>query len=182
MGAAPSRRDLILDVARTMFVGRGYDGTTIGDIAAKLDISKAAVSYHFPSKADFLDALLDPLLTELTEIIARHPAPSWPTGARQLFGEYLTALVAEIDLATWLDTDPALRVGGRHGTRLRELDLQLARSLTGNSRRHNDRMRALAAIGGIWRPIHHETADEIEAHLDEIVDAALVSYAPLTEP
>ena len=40
-------------------------------------------------------------------------------------------------------------------------------------------MRALSVIGGVWRPILHEPAEEITEHLDEILNAAMISFAPL---
>jgi len=50
----------ILEVSAKLFSERGFAGTSIRDIAAALDVSKAALYYHFPSK----DAIL-------TEIVAQ---------------------------------------------------------------------------------------------------------------
>lgn len=44
--------DQILDVAQEMIQRRGYDGVSYGDIASALDLTTAAIHYHFPSKAD----------------------------------------------------------------------------------------------------------------------------------
>lgn len=55
--AAPSMRDRILDVALDLFARKGYADTSLREIAGQLDISKAALYYHFESKQDILGAL-----------------------------------------------------------------------------------------------------------------------------
>ncbi|WP_395152160.1 TetR/AcrR family transcriptional regulator [Ilumatobacter sp.] len=179
MPASTPRREQIVATARSLFTARGYDGTTVNDIASALGISKAAISYYFPAKADFLTTLLDPLTNELAAVIDEAVEAEWPTGVRHLLCDYLTILVASADLARWADADLALRIEDRPGATIRTLDLRLAQRITQLSSRHVDHMRALAVIGGIWRPLHHEPPEAITEHLDEIVDAALVSYAPL---
>ena len=49
-----STRDRILDIALELFTERGYDKTSIRDIAERLGTTKAARFYHFKSKADIL--------------------------------------------------------------------------------------------------------------------------------
>ncbi len=50
-------RDRILDVALDLFADQGYDGTSLREIAERLDVTKAALYYHFESKDDILLAL-----------------------------------------------------------------------------------------------------------------------------
>src|SRR5689334_6060193 len=47
-------RDRILRVALELFTEHGYDGTSLREIAEELDVTKAALYYHFKSK----DAIL----------------------------------------------------------------------------------------------------------------------------
>ncbi len=54
---APSTRDRVLDVALDLFIEKGYDGTSLREIAERLGITKAALYYHFTSKDDILMAL-----------------------------------------------------------------------------------------------------------------------------
>lgn len=46
-----ARRRQILDAALKLFAERGYDQTSLADIAAACDVSKGVVSYHFEGKA-----------------------------------------------------------------------------------------------------------------------------------
>jgi len=61
----------ILDVAAELFTEKGYDATSLREIAERLGITKAALYYHFPSKDDILRALLKPMTTLVTELVDR---------------------------------------------------------------------------------------------------------------
>ena len=50
-------RDRILDVALDLFTDQGFDGTSLREIAERLNVTKAALYYHFESKDDILLAL-----------------------------------------------------------------------------------------------------------------------------
>ena len=49
----------ILDVAERMLQVRGYNGFSYGDVAAELDITRAALHYHFKGKAELGQALIE---------------------------------------------------------------------------------------------------------------------------
>jgi AcrR family transcriptional regulator len=50
-------RQRILNVALDLFTEKGYDGTSLREIAEQLGVTKAALYYHFESKEDILMAL-----------------------------------------------------------------------------------------------------------------------------
>jgi AcrR family transcriptional regulator len=47
-------RERILDVALELFNEQGYEATSLREIAERLEVTKAAIYYHFQSKADIL--------------------------------------------------------------------------------------------------------------------------------
>ena len=55
--ASASTRERILNVALDLFTDQGFDGTSMREIAERLNISKPAIYYHFASKEDILMAL-----------------------------------------------------------------------------------------------------------------------------
>ncbi len=52
-----STRDRILDIALDLFTDKGYENTSLREIAEQLGFSKAAIYYHFASKDEILMAL-----------------------------------------------------------------------------------------------------------------------------
>lgn len=62
---AAERRDEILDVAERLFCTNGYDNTSTNDILAEIGIARGTLYYHFKSKEDILDAMIDRILDEI---------------------------------------------------------------------------------------------------------------------
>src|SRR3954453_3821011 len=74
----PDTRTRILDRAQELIQSRGFNGMSYADVAAGLDLTKAALHYHFPTKADLGLAVLARYTAEfvaaLDAIEARLPA------------------------------------------------------------------------------------------------------------
>lgn len=56
---AQERRNEILDAADELFGQRGFDGTSTNDILEKVGIARGTLYYHFKSKEDIMDALIE---------------------------------------------------------------------------------------------------------------------------
>lgn len=56
---AQERRNEILDAAEELFVTRGYDHTSTNDILEKVGIARGTLYYHFSSKEEILNAMID---------------------------------------------------------------------------------------------------------------------------
>src|SRR5215208_3644538 len=56
---SPPTASRILDEAERLAQTRGYNGFSYADVAAVVGTTKAALHYHFPSKADLGRALVD---------------------------------------------------------------------------------------------------------------------------
>jgi AcrR family transcriptional regulator len=69
--AAEETRERILEVARRLFTGQGYDATSLREIADDLGFTKAALYYHFQSKEQILAALVQPVDEVLRTLVAR---------------------------------------------------------------------------------------------------------------
>ncbi|MCQ2389653.1 MAG: TetR family transcriptional regulator [Kiritimatiellae bacterium] len=59
---AEKTRTKILASALSLFAKKGYEHTTFADVAARLDMTKGAVYWHFESKEALLMALVDEML------------------------------------------------------------------------------------------------------------------------
>ncbi len=62
-------REEILRAATRMFAERGYDGTSIQSIAEAVGIRKPSLLYHFSSKEDLRQAVLDEVFGGWNEIL-----------------------------------------------------------------------------------------------------------------
>ncbi len=77
---AADTRSAILDIAERLVQSRGYNGFSYADVASELGITKAALHYHFPGKAELGESLIlrytERFLRALTAIDSeRTPAP-----------------------------------------------------------------------------------------------------------
>ena len=56
---AEERKKEILDIAEELFTAKGYDNTSTTDILERVGIARGTMYYHFGSKEEILDALID---------------------------------------------------------------------------------------------------------------------------
>jgi AcrR family transcriptional regulator len=72
-GAIPpskrSRREEILDESTRLFAERGYEGTSMGDLADRVGLRKASLFHHFTSKEALYDAMIGRIVTELGDLV-----------------------------------------------------------------------------------------------------------------
>ncbi|GAB3072727.1 TetR/AcrR family transcriptional regulator [Nocardioides zeae] len=81
----------LLRRAIDVFNRKGYDATSMGDLAAELGLTKSAIYHHVPSREHLLKAALDESLEELTAAVERARDPRTDGTA----AERLRALVEE---------------------------------------------------------------------------------------
>ncbi len=62
--------DSLLDVAVAVFNERGYDATSMDELAARLGVTKSAIYHHVPGKVELLRLALDRALDALSAVTA----------------------------------------------------------------------------------------------------------------
>ena len=76
---ANMRKSEILDVAEQLFVTKGFDGTSTTDILNEIGIARGTLYYHFKSKEDILDAMIERmtgnLVVKASEIAGKKDMP-----------------------------------------------------------------------------------------------------------
>jgi AcrR family transcriptional regulator len=100
-------RQQILDVAGDLFTQRGYAGTSLADIAERLHITKAALYYHFRSKAAILDALLAEPLEAYARLAER--AAGGTTAPADLLAAVIDTTITARSLFELVGNDPSAR-------------------------------------------------------------------------
>jgi AcrR family transcriptional regulator len=143
-------RERIEQAAMTLFLERGFDGTTIEDITEAADVSKRSFFDYFPSKEDVVFAWQDAFADRLAAAVAARPAGE---PAVRVIEEALTsAIVAAADpqsmaLADLICDTPTLYA--RDQLKYAKLEQKLAEALSaraGDSDEERFRMRILSAI------------------------------------
>lgn len=64
---AEERKNEILDVAERLFGTKGFDNTSTNDILNEIGIARGTLYYHFKSKEDILDAMIERMSKQLVE-------------------------------------------------------------------------------------------------------------------
>ncbi len=60
---------LIIQTALSTFMEKGYDNTTLNDVAEKIGITKPALYYHFKNKEELFNEVMDTFLNYFEEIM-----------------------------------------------------------------------------------------------------------------
>jgi AcrR family transcriptional regulator len=149
-------RARILRVALDLFGSRGYHATSVREIAEKLDLTKTAVLYHFPSKKDIVVALAEPMLTDMDAAIAAANALDGTNPQRKRWA------VIEGLLDVWLTHryllrmshhDLALAADGPIFQRFRDAMMLANHIVAGPVPDLTDRIRAVQVLGMLTDPV-----------------------------
>ena len=143
--------DTLLDAAVALFNERGYEATSVDEVATRLGVTKSAIYHHVPSKVELLRLALDRALDALFAVTQETGATTGPAIDRL---EYVVrgsvrVLAAELPFVTLL-----LRLRGN--TEVERTALQ--------RRREFDRV-----VAGLVR------AAELEGDVRTDVDPAVIS-------
>jgi len=73
------RRDLVLDAAECLFAEKGFDGTTVAEIAERSELAKGSLYHIFQSKEDIIAAIirrkLEYFMSVLDELLNSSASP-----------------------------------------------------------------------------------------------------------
>ena len=65
----PSTRERVVEVALSSFAARGFEATSLDDVAAELGVTKQTVLYYHPSKDALLGAVIERSVAELAGVL-----------------------------------------------------------------------------------------------------------------
>ncbi|MFF3372286.1 TetR/AcrR family transcriptional regulator [Streptomyces sp. NPDC002680] len=165
-------RTHIQRVALELFTERGYEKTSLREIAERLGVTKAALYHHFKAKEDILNALFEERMAPLHDVLAwAQDAPAGLAAKQEALRRYATALAqAAPVLAVFRASQAAVR-DLPAGVACRETMAHTVALFTEGGASLPDRFRCIAAM----LTVHAATLapDGIEADPEEIRAAAL---------
>lgn len=156
-GNGADTRRLILDVAAELFTERGYDKTSLRDIAERLDITKAALYYYFTRKQDILLELhmrLHNLATTILDELEAIPdgtgrVTAWPAMIDRLIDTIITNRDLMLLYHRNLSAIDALHADQRNRLEHENLEERIVSILSTDAIPLPQRVRMAATIGVI---------------------------------
>ncbi len=173
-----STRERILDVALQLFNEQGYDKTSLREIAEQLQVTKAALYYHFERKEDILLQLhlrLHALGREVLDRMgnldaAEDKAKAWA----QLLDQFIDQIVANRDLFLLHQRNhnafEELEHSAHHTAEHEDLEAQMRRLLADSSIPLARRVRMACAIGAVLGTFAGASESFGDASPDEVAD------------
>lgn len=169
-------------VALEMFSTRGYEQTSLREIAERVGLTKASLYYHYPSKQDLLLDIIGPLV-RAWERTADHAEslPHTPANIRSVLGGCLDALLGDRAAAAMFVRDVAAVVAAVAPIwdRLLDVHTRLHTWLAGPDPGTGDTIRAIAAMEvlgaaiGSTAQLPHVSDDELRRTLLDAAAAVL---------
>lgn len=177
------RRDQLVDVARGLFAEKGFEGTSVEEIAARAEVSKPVVYEHFGGKEGLYAVVVDREVKHLDQAI-RTALTTPHASARQLIELGTLALLQYIDESPdgfrIISRDSSAGVaGGTFATILSDVASRVEHLLAAQFERNNFPAHAapmyaqmlvgLVGLTGQWwqdaRTVHPLPKSEVAAHL-----------------
>jgi AcrR family transcriptional regulator len=160
-------RARIQQVALELFAEQGYDKTSLREIAERLDVTKAALYYHFKSKEDIVRSLVEDYIGQIDALIAwANAQPRTAETRQEIISRYVTIVADGSDVFRMLHQNQAavntLASAKPRGEVFKERMGGLVDALIGPRASLRERMRATMTLGSVsvgWMFFSDEVKD-----------------------
>jgi AcrR family transcriptional regulator len=178
-------RARIQQVAVELFTEHGYEGTSLREIAERLDVTKAALYYHFRSKEDIIASLVEDYYGQIDALIAwGREQPRSDHTRREIVSRYARIIAEGDQVFRMLHQNQAsvnaLAAAKNRSELFKERMHRLVDLLAGPGGPLTERVRAGMALGAIsvgWMFFrdqvadHKELADVVVSVADEMLES-----------
>jgi AcrR family transcriptional regulator len=172
------RREQLLDIGRTLFAARGFDGTSVEEIADKAGVSKPVVYEHFGGKEGLYAVVVD---REVSRLLDRITASLVGNHPRELLEQAAGALLRYIEEETdgfriLVRDSPVASSSGTFASMISDIATQVEHVLAGQfkARGFETKLAGLysqalvgmvALTGQWWLDARKPKRDDVAAHL-----------------
>ncbi|SEG88275.1 transcriptional regulator, TetR family [Actinacidiphila yanglinensis] len=148
-------RSRIQDVALKLFAEQGYEKTSLREIAERLDVTKAALYYHFKTKEDLLLSISEDLSAPVDELIAwAQGQPRTLATKQEVLRRYSDALWGATDLFRFFQENQATVRDLAIGESFRERITALSELLKEPDSSMTAQVRSLTALFAMHAGMH----------------------------
>ena len=152
-------RSRVQKVALELFAEQGYEKTSLREIAERLDVTKAALYYHFKSKEDIVHSFTDDYFAEIDDLVDwAKDQPRTDATRREILQRYVGIVLAGSEVFRFLHQNQAsvqaMQAGKDRFARFRGRLDALVDVLAGPDAPLRDRVRATAAVLSCRRDLH----------------------------
>jgi AcrR family transcriptional regulator len=175
------RREQLLDIGRTLFAERGFEGTSVEEIASKAGVSKPVVYEHFGGKEGLYAVVVDRETRRLLEIFTSELDIDSGDHPRELLERAALALLDYIEQSTdgfriLVRDSPVAQSTGTFASLLNDIATQVEYLLrqqfkqrgfdTKNASMYSQMLVGMVALTGQWwLDVRKPRKSEVAAHL-----------------
>ncbi|MEO3778078.1 helix-turn-helix domain-containing protein [Micromonospora sp. B11E3] len=185
MRESTGTRERIKTVALELFTEQGYEKTSLREIAERLNVTKAALYYHFRSKDEIVDSFVADRLHRMDALVAwAEEQPATLATRRELIARYAEAMFTSEQAAVmrFFEQNQTVLKSLSAGKQMRERMMRLADALARGDDSPAAQLRAalsLFAVHSSWFAVRtpNITDAERKALGLEIADELLARIA-----
>jgi AcrR family transcriptional regulator len=172
------RREQLLDIGRALFADKGFDGTSVEEIADKAGVSKPVVYEHFGGKEGLYAVVVDREVRQLLERITQSLSGDHP---RELLEQAANGLLEYVEKDTdgfriLVRDSPVASTSGTFASLISDIASQVEHVLAGQFKAlgYDPKLAPLysqalvgmvALTGQWWLDARKPKRDEVAAHL-----------------
>ncbi|MEV0249987.1 TetR/AcrR family transcriptional regulator [Nocardia sp. NPDC050712] len=149
VSAGSGTKTAIRDAAVKLFDAKGFEQTSLREVADAVGITKASLYYHYPSKLDLLVAIINPIIEHMRAVTEDiKTVPFGPEGVRTILQRYIRGMLRNRDAGALCvrDTVAILNAMADRYPDLFEFGRQLGDWLAGPDPSPEQKLRASAAL------------------------------------
>ncbi|MEU8186601.1 TetR/AcrR family transcriptional regulator [Micromonospora carbonacea] len=185
MRESAGTRERIKAVALELFTEQGYEKTSLREIAERLNVTKAALYYHFKSKDEIVSSFVEERLDRMDALIAwADGQPATLATRRELIARYADSMFAteQPSVMRFFEQNQTALKSLAAGQQMRDRMFRLADALARGDESPEAQLRAalsLFAVHSSWFAIRtpHVTDEERRKIALEVADELLARIA-----
>ncbi|MCX4771740.1 TetR/AcrR family transcriptional regulator [Streptomyces sp. NBC_01260] len=178
-------RQRIQDVALELFAEQGYEKTSLREISEKLDVTKAALYYHFKTKEDILVSIFEDLNRPVEDLIVwGREQPRTLETKKEILARYSDALTKAAPLFRFMQENQATVRDLSIGATIKGRILGLVDLIKDPEAPIIDQVRCFSALftmhAGMFalKDVDGDPEDKRKAVLEVAVDLVTQAHAP----